>query len=52
VEAIPTKFATDAFVIKCLEENILARFRFPRKIIIDNAQDFKSLAMIDFLSKI
>jgi hypothetical protein len=37
VEAIPTRFATDVVVIKFLEENILARFGFPRKIISDNA---------------
>jgi hypothetical protein len=51
VEAIPTKFATDAVVIKFLEENILSRFGCPRKIITDNAQAFKSLAMIDFCQK-
>jgi hypothetical protein len=49
VEAIPTRFSTDAVVIKFLEENILARFGCPRKIITDNAQAFKSLAMIDFV---
>jgi hypothetical protein len=51
VEAIPTKFSTNAFAIKFLEENIIARFRCPRKIIIDNSQAFKSLAMIDFCQK-
>jgi hypothetical protein len=47
VEAIPTIFATDAVVIKFIEDNILARFGFPRKIITNNAQSSKSLAMID-----
>jgi hypothetical protein len=39
------------FLIKFLEENILARFGFPRKIITHNAQAFKSLAMIYFYQK-
>jgi hypothetical protein len=47
VEEIPTKFATDAFVIKFLEENILVGYGCPRKIITDNDQAFKSLVMID-----
>jgi transposase InsO family protein len=51
VEAIPTRNATDLVVIKILEENILARFGFPRKIVTDNAQDFKSIAMINFCQK-
>jgi transposase InsO family protein len=38
-------------VINFLEENILARFGCPRKIITDNAQDFKSIAMINFCQK-
>jgi hypothetical protein len=51
VEAIPTKNATDAVVINFLEENILTRFGCPRKIITDNAQAFKSMAVIDFCQK-
>jgi len=51
VEAIPTKIVIDAILIKFLEENILARFGCPMKIITNNAQDFKSLAMIDFCQK-
>jgi transposase InsO family protein len=31
-----------------LETNIFSRFDYPRKIITDNAQEFKSKAMIDF----
>jgi hypothetical protein len=34
-----------------LEENILARFGCPRKIVIDNAHAFKSIAMINFCQK-
>jgi hypothetical protein len=48
VEAIPTRNATDSVAINFLEENILSRFGCPRKIITDNTQDFKSMAMINF----
>jgi transposase InsO family protein len=51
VEAIPTRNATDEVVINFLEENILARFGCSQKIITDNAQDFKSVAMINFCQK-
>jgi hypothetical protein len=37
VEAIPTQNATNSVVINVLEENILAIFGCPRKIVIDNA---------------
>jgi hypothetical protein len=48
VEAILTKRATDSVVIEFLEDNILSRFGCPRKIVTDNAQVFKSMAMISF----
>jgi hypothetical protein len=51
VEAIPTKRATDSVVIDFLEDNILSRFGCPRKIVTDNAQAFKSMAMISFCQK-
>jgi hypothetical protein len=51
VEAIPTQNATYLVVINFLEENILERFGCPRKIITDNAQDFKSMEMINFCRK-
>jgi transposase InsO family protein len=51
VEAIPTKRATDSMVIDFLEDNILSRFGCPRKIVTDNAQAFKSMAMIIFYQK-
>jgi transposase InsO family protein len=38
-------------VIDFLEENILSRFVCPRKIVIDNAQAFKSMAMVRFFQK-
>jgi transposase InsO family protein len=38
-------------VIDLIEENILSRFSCPRKIVTDNAQDFKSMAMISFCQK-
>jgi hypothetical protein len=51
VEAILTRKATDSVVIDFLEENILARFGCPRKIVTDNAQAFKSMAMVSFCHK-
>jgi hypothetical protein len=48
VESIPTRETTDTIIIKFLEENILARFGCPRKIIIDNSQAFKSSKMVQF----
>jgi ribonuclease HI len=51
VEAIPTKRATDSVVIDFLENNILTRFGCPRKIVTDNAQAFKSMAMINLCQK-
>jgi hypothetical protein len=37
VEAIPIRDTIDYVIIKFLEENILARFGCPKKIITDNA---------------
>jgi hypothetical protein len=51
MEAIPMRNAMDAVVISFLEENILSRFDYPRKIVNDNAQDFKSMAMVIFCQK-
>jgi hypothetical protein len=48
VEAILTRKATDSVVIDFLEENILSRFGCPQKIVTDNAQAFKSMAMVGF----
>lgn len=47
VESIPTKKATDIVVIKFLEENIFARFGYPRKFVRDNSQVFKSAKLIN-----
>jgi transposase InsO family protein len=51
VEYIPTRKVTNFVVIDFLEENILSRFGCPRKIVIDNAQAFKSMAMVRFFQK-
>jgi transposase InsO family protein len=51
VESIPTQNTTDSVVMKFLEENILERFGCPKKIVIDNAQDFKSMSMINLCLK-
>ena len=37
--------------IQFIEENILARFGYPRKIIMGNAKAFKSNKMIQFCEK-
>jgi hypothetical protein len=52
VEVIPTRNATDSVVIDFLEDNILSRFGFPRKIVTDNVQEFKSMDMIKKKKKI
>jgi transposase InsO family protein len=41
----------DSIVIKFLEENILLRSGYPRKIVTNNAQDFKSIAMVNLCKK-
>lgn len=46
VKVIPTKFANENVVIEFLESNILSHFGCPRKIITDNAPDFKSKKMV------
>jgi hypothetical protein len=51
VEAFPTRNATDSVVINFLEENIISRFGCPWKIVTDNAQAFKSMAMVSFCHK-
>jgi hypothetical protein len=51
VEAILTQNGTYSVVINVLEENILARFGCPMKIVTDNTQDFKSITMIIFCQK-
>jgi hypothetical protein len=48
VESIPIREETDIVIIKFLEENILAIFGCPTKIIIDNAHAFKSAKLIQF----
>ena len=51
IEAIPTRRATESVIMDFLEENILARFGCPRRIVIDNATAFKSKKMINFCHK-
>jgi hypothetical protein len=48
IEVIPTINATDKVIINFQKENIFSRFGCPRKLITDNAQAFKSIAMIEF----
>jgi hypothetical protein len=42
VEVVPTREENNTIIIKFLKKNILARFGFPRNIITDNSQAFKS----------
>ena len=48
VESIPTRNATDKVIINFIQENILSRFNCPKKLLTDNAKDFKSKAMVNF----
>ena len=48
IEAIPTRNATDAVIIKFLLENIFSRFGTPRKLVTDNAHAIKSVKMQNF----
>jgi hypothetical protein len=47
IEKIPTRQAI-ATIIQCVDNNILSRFGFPRRIITNNAQAFKSKKMVKF----
>ena len=51
IEAIPTRRATEAVIMDFLEENILARFGCPKRIVTNNAHDFKSKKMTSFCHK-
>ena len=48
VDVVLTKKATNIVIIEFLFDNIISKFSCPRKIIIANAQDFKSNKMIKF----
>ena len=51
IEALPTRRATEIVIMDFIEENILARFGCPRRIVTDNATAFKSKKMINFCHK-
>ena len=51
IEAFPTRQATYSIIIHFLENNILSKFWYPTKIIIDNAQAFKSKKLVIFCSQ-
>ncbi len=52
IETIPTRQASDAIMMKFMENNILAIFGCLRKIITHNAAAFRSKKMVDFCNKI
>ena len=51
VEAIPIRNATDKVIKDFIQENILSRFGCPKMLLTDNAQAFKSKAMVTFCEK-
>ena len=51
IEEIPTTKSTETVIMDFLEESILARFGFPKRIVTDNATAFKSKKLIDFYHK-
>jgi hypothetical protein len=51
IEAIPTWNATYKIIMEFLEVHIFSRFGCPKKLVIDNAQAFKSNSMIDLCNK-
>ena len=51
IEAVPCRQANDSTIIQFLENNILARFGCPDKIITDNAAAFRSKKMVNFCHK-
>ena len=50
IEVVTTRKARDTVIIEFLFDNIISRFGCPRKIIVDNAQVFKSNKMVKFCS--
>ena len=51
VEANPTRNTTDKVIIDFIQENILSIFGCPKKLLIDNAEAFKSKDMVEFCEK-
>ena len=51
IEATPTRRATEEVIMDFIENNILARFGYPRWIVTNNAHAFKSRKMINFFHK-
>ena len=48
VESILARNATDAVIVKIMEENIISRFGCLARIVTDNAQAFKSVKFVSF----
>ena len=47
IEAILTRNTTDKVIMEFLEGYIFSRFGCPKKLVTDNAHDFKSNSMIE-----
>ena len=48
VEGVPTRNENDKVIISFIQENILSRFGYPKKLLTDNAKLFNSTAMVAF----
>ena len=51
IKAIPSRRATEEVIMDFIENNILARFGYPKRIVNNNAPAFKSKKMIKFFHK-
>ena len=51
IEAMPTRRATEAVIMDFMENNILAIFGCPKRIVTDNELTLKSKKMISFCHK-
>jgi len=51
IEEIPTRNATDKVIISIVLDNICSRFGYPRMLVTDNVQAFKSKVMVDLCKK-
>jgi hypothetical protein len=51
IKAILTRIAIDKVIMDFLEGHIFSKFVCPKKLVTDNAQDFKSNSIIEFFNK-
>jgi hypothetical protein len=51
IEEIPTRNVIDNVIMDFIEKYIFSKFGCPKKLVTDNAQDFKSNSMIELCNK-